>query len=75
MFVLSGGVTRAGQLLLVPVVAAYRENLTARDRRPLARIELAELGQDAGLVGVADLAANEARASGLRSGGARGFRP
>jgi glucokinase len=57
LIVLSGGVSRAGTLLLEPAVAAYHQNVTGRGRRPLARIELAELGPDAGLVGVADLAA------------------
>ncbi|MFC5210472.1 ROK family glucokinase [Pseudonocardia sulfidoxydans] len=57
LFVLSGGVTRAGKLLLEPAVTAYHQNVTGRGLRPLARVELAELGADAGLVGVADLAA------------------
>lgn len=55
-FVLGGGVSEAGDLLLDPTVAAFQELLTGRGRRPTARVVLAELGNDAGLVGAADLA-------------------
>lgn len=55
-FVIGGGVSEAGAILLEPSTAAYRELLTGRDQRPLARVSLAELGNDAGLVGAADLA-------------------
>jgi len=54
--VLGGGVSEAGGLLLEPTVAAFEELLTGRGRRPMARVVLAELGNDAGLVGAADLA-------------------
>ena len=55
-FVLGGGVSEAGDLLLEPTVAAFEELLTGAGRRPTARVVLAELGNDAGLVGAADLA-------------------
>ena len=55
-FVLGGGVSEAGDLLLEPAAAAFEELLTGRGRRPTARVVLAELGNDAGLVGAADLA-------------------
>ena len=55
-FILGGGVSAAGDLLLVPTRAAYAESLTGRGHRPIADICLAELGQEAGLVGAADLA-------------------
>ena len=55
-FVLGGGVSEAGRLLLDPTVAAFEALLTGRGRRPTARVVLAELGNDAGLVGAADLA-------------------
>ncbi len=58
MFVLAGGVTNAGQVLLEPVMAGFADSLTARDRRPLARVALAGLGPEAGIVGAADLAAD-----------------
>ena len=57
VFVIGGGVSQAGeQLLLDPARQTFAESLTGRGYRPLARIELAELGPDAGLVGAADIA-------------------
>jgi glucokinase len=56
LFVLGGGVADAGDLLVQPARAAYAAHLTGRGHRPLAEIRLAELGNDAGLVGAADLA-------------------
>ena len=55
-FVLGGGVSEAGALVLDPTVAAFEQLLTGRGRRPTATVVLAELGNDAGLVGAADLA-------------------
>jgi len=56
VFVIGGGVSEAGDLLLIPARAAFEANLVARDHRPIARVVSAELGNDAGLVGAADLA-------------------
>ena len=55
-FVLGGGVSEAGALVLDPTVAAFDQLLTGRGRRPRAQVVLAQLGNDAGLVGAADLA-------------------
>ncbi len=55
-FVIGGGVSEAGELLLEPARAAFERALTGRGHRPFAEIRLAELGPDAGLVGAADLA-------------------
>jgi len=55
-FVIGGGVSEAGELLFEPVRAAFAAALTGRGHRPLAEIRLAELANDAGLVGAADLA-------------------
>jgi glucokinase len=55
-FVLGGGVSEAGSLVLDPAAVAYEQLLTGRGRRPAATVVLAELGNDAGLVGAADLA-------------------
>jgi glucokinase len=55
-FVLGGGVSEAGDVLLKPTAAAFEQLLTGRGRRPLAQVVLAQLGNDAGLVGAADLA-------------------
>ncbi len=56
VFVIGGGVSEAGDLLLVPARQAFNEGLTGRGFRPAADVLLAELGPDAGLVGAADLA-------------------
>ena len=46
----------AGDLLLEPARAALRRQLPARGYRPEAQLRQAELGNDAGMIGVADLA-------------------
>jgi glucokinase len=55
-FVIGGGVSEAGDLLLHPARAAFERALTGRGYRPFAEIKAAQLGQDAGIVGAADLA-------------------
>jgi glucokinase len=55
-FVLGGGVADAGELLLAPARQAFAERLSGTASRPHAEIRLAELGNQAGLVGAADLA-------------------
>jgi glucokinase len=55
-FVIGGGVSAAGDLLLRPARAAFSQALTGTRYRPHADIRLAELGPEAGLVGAADLA-------------------
>jgi glucokinase len=55
-FVLGGGVSEAGELLLRPAREAYEHGLTGRSHRPYADVRLAELGADAGLIGAAELA-------------------
>jgi len=56
-FVLGGGVSDAGDLLLDPARSAFETGLTGRHYRPAAEVRLAELGSDAGLIGAAHLAA------------------
>ncbi|MDD9207802.1 ROK family glucokinase [Georgenia sp. 10Sc9-8] len=56
MIVIGGGVGSAGPLLLEPARRGFLAQLSARGHRPAARIELAELGNEAGVVGAADLA-------------------
>ncbi|MDR0959858.1 MAG: ROK family protein [Propionibacteriaceae bacterium] len=58
LIVIGGGVSRAGELILAPARAAFAETLTGSGFRTPARIELAGLGSDAGLVGAAGLARN-----------------
>ncbi|HEY6294498.1 MAG TPA: ROK family glucokinase, partial [Streptosporangiaceae bacterium] len=55
-FVIGGGVSEAGDLLLDPARAAFERALTGRAYRPLAEIRAAQLGEDAGIVGAAGLA-------------------
>jgi glucokinase len=55
-FVLGGGVAEAGEVLRRPTVRALEDRLTAANYRPGPRVELAELGSRAGIVGAADLA-------------------
>ena len=56
LVVVGGGVAAAGDLLLGPAREAFSAHLSARGYRPEARIELASMGNDAGIVGAADLA-------------------
>ncbi|HET9657835.1 MAG TPA: ROK family glucokinase [Kineosporiaceae bacterium] len=56
MFVIGGGVSDAGELLLRPARESFRRALTGRGFRPEPPVVRAELGPEAGLVGAADLA-------------------
>ena len=53
---IGGGLSEADELLLAPARDSYARNLPGGEHRPLAEIRKATLGNDAGLVGVADLA-------------------
>ena len=55
-FVIGGGVADAGELLLGPARRVFAARLSGTTARPHAEIRLAELGNDAGMVGAADLA-------------------
>ncbi|MFD7024535.1 ROK family glucokinase [Promicromonospora sukumoe] len=56
LIVIGGGVGAAGELLLGPVRRGFEAQLSAMGHRPVAAIELAEHGNEAGIVGAADLA-------------------
>ena len=56
LFVIGGGVSVAGDLLLDPIRESYLQNLPARGFHPEAKFVIAELVNDAGVVGAADLA-------------------
>jgi glucokinase len=56
VFVIGGGVSAAGELLLGPARDTFRRSLTGRGYRPEAPVVAAELGNDAGFIGAADLA-------------------
>ncbi|WP_411285263.1 ROK family glucokinase [Lapillicoccus sp.] len=55
-FVIGGGVSAAGPLLIDPARDMFRRQLTGRGYRPEATIVAAQLGNEAGLIGAADLA-------------------
>ncbi len=74
-FVIGGGVSEAGELLLDPARAAFERALTGRGHRPLAEIKAAQLGEDAGIVGAADLARENSQAAPLRQRRRRPRRP
>jgi glucokinase len=59
-FVIGGGVSEAGELMLTPAREAFRRTLTGRGFRPEPQIVRAGLGTDAGVVGAADLARSAA---------------
>lgn len=54
--VVGGGVGEAGELILEPARKAFAASLSAGQHRPHLVIRAAELGNDAGLIGAADLA-------------------
>ena len=54
--VIGGGVADAGELLLGPARRAMEREMPFSGKHPVPEIVLAKLGNDAGLVGVADLA-------------------
>lgn len=56
LFVIGGGVAQLGDVLLEPVRTAYETSLPGFGDRPVADFTVAKLGNDAGLIGVADLA-------------------
>lgn len=56
LVVVGGGVSAAGDLLLDPLRDTFSHALTGRGFRPMPEIRGAELGNDAGMIGAADLA-------------------
>ncbi|MFJ9519714.1 ROK family glucokinase [Kitasatospora sp. NPDC101801] len=56
VFVLGGGVSDSGALLLDPVAAAFEKYITGGVHRPRAEVVLATMGSAAGIAGAADLA-------------------
>jgi len=55
VFVVGGGVSAAGDLLLGPARETFRRTLTGRGYRTEASVVAAAMGNEAGLVGAADL--------------------
>jgi glucokinase len=61
LFIVGGGVSDAGDLLIGPARESFRKTLTGRGFRPEARIVRTALGNEAGMIGAADLARVERR--------------
>ena len=61
LFIIGGGLSAAGDLMLEPARRAYLRNLTGRGYRQEAVIAEAQLGPMAGLIGAADLARKQRR--------------
>lgn len=55
-FVIGGGVSEAGDLLLDSTRTALAQSLSGRQQRPMPDLRVATLGNTAGLIGAADLA-------------------
>ncbi|WP_328322514.1 ROK family glucokinase [Kribbella sp. NBC_00382] len=60
--VIGGGVSAAKELIITSARTAFEKNLPAKANRPHPAFGLAELGNDAGLIGAADLARKPAPA-------------
>ncbi|HVL60067.1 MAG TPA: ROK family glucokinase [Microbacterium sp.] len=60
LFVIGGGVAELGDILLEPVRIAYETSLPGYGDRPVAEFAIARLGNDAGIIGAADLAGGDA---------------
>lgn len=56
LVVIGGGVSAAGETLRAAVEESFQAHLTGGAHRPVAEVRLATLGNDAGLIGAADLA-------------------
>jgi len=56
IYVIGGGLSDAGDLLLEPAREVHKRETVGSGARPVAAIVPAQLGNDAGLVGVADIA-------------------
>jgi glucokinase len=61
VFVIGGGVAAAGDRFLAPIRESFLRNLSARGYHPEPEFRIAELVNDAGVVGAADLARNHAQ--------------
>lgn len=60
VFVIGGGVSVAGEHLLGPIRDSFQEHVSAKGFRPEPEFRIAELTNDAGTVGAADLARRHA---------------
>jgi glucokinase len=56
VYVIGGGLSDAGELILEPIREGFLQDLPARGFRPEAKIVTAEFTNQAGVIGAADLA-------------------
>lgn len=63
VIVVGGGLADAGDLVFAPLLESYADLVSSRGDSPVPPVVPAALGNDAGMVGVADLAAREVTAS------------
>lgn len=56
LFVVGGGLSAAGELVMAPARAAFSAHLSASGHHPEAQFAVASMGNDAGIVGAGDLA-------------------
>ena len=63
LIVLGGGVSGAASLYLDAAKAEFSRHITGAGYRPIAEVKIAQLGADAGMIGVADLARTAAAQS------------
>ena len=56
LIILGGGVSEAGDVLLTPTRRALEREITGAGNRPYPELRIAHMGNDAGLIGAADLA-------------------
>ena len=73
LFIIGGGLSQLGDALMRTVRETYVDTMPAAGSRPVAEFTVAELVNDAGVVGVADLARRAAeRVDETREGGMLG---
>jgi glucokinase len=56
IYVIGGGLSEAGELILEPIRQAFSKELPARGFRPEAKVVAAQFSNQAGVIGAADLA-------------------
>jgi glucokinase len=56
LFVVGGGLSAAGELVMAPAREAFGSHLSAAGHHPEAQLVIASMGNDAGIVGAGDLA-------------------
>jgi glucokinase len=61
VYVIGGGVAAAGDHFLSPIKESFLSNLSAQGYHPEPEFRIAELVNDAGVVGAADLARKHAQ--------------